>query len=584
VSSGPASEGSLEPAYPARRAGVLGPVALVVLVGLATVVGGVLTGDVLVTLTPAVGALVVWAMIRSPLRWQVAILLFLCLALEVAGDASDIVHTPLLFPGMLLMDTSGAALKVKVAGGELLAFFLIGLALHRRMARSTIDGRGFVPMPSATRDVLLVYAVGFVYTVGMSYATGHGLPPWKARYLIHFVLFFALFHLSLRDLPDFRAMGRAVIAAAHVKAFLAMWVQYSAAPRLTGGELAFATNHGDSILFVMAIAIAVIPALEGTSRRAWRRALWTVPIPFWGVLLNHRRIAYAMLELGFVLVYLYSPWNRWKKRFTTVAIFGAPLLIAYLALGWNSNGGGIFAPVHKVRTMVDGSVDPSTYWRDVEAWNIASTLRDRSPLGVGLGRLPRLAAQHGAGDAALRGGARVRPAVDPELAHRVLRGALLPHGSDGGRARRRPHRHRLLQLLRHPLLGRHRGALLAAQARHGAHARPGRQAGHSHRGLAAARGRGARRERAGRGGARLARHDPRRRRRAGVVHPPGGGPLRVDALDGPALAPEQARVLVPAQEAPELEVVVARHPLHGAGEVPPQHGHRADDRRVPRHA
>jgi len=385
VSSGPASEGSLEPAYPARRAGVLGPVALVVLVGLATVVGGVLTGDVLVTLTPAVGALVVWAMIRSPLRWQVAILLFLCLALEVAGDASDIVHTPLLFPGMLLMDTSGAALKVKVAGGELLAFFLIGLALHRRMARSTIDGRGFVPMPSATRDVLLVYAVGFVYTVGMSYATGHGLPPWKARYLIHFVLFFALFHLSLRDLPDFRAMGRAVIAAAHVKAFLAMWVQYSAAPRLTGGELAFATNHGDSILFVMAIAIAVIPALEGTSRRAWRRALWTVPIPFWGVLLNHRRIAYAMLELGFVLVYLYSPWNRWKKRFTTVAIFGAPLLIAYLALGWNSNGGGIFAPVHKVRTMVDGSVDPSTYWRDVEAWNIASTLRDRSPLGVGLG-------------------------------------------------------------------------------------------------------------------------------------------------------------------------------------------------------
>jgi O-antigen ligase len=41
--------------------------------------------------------------------------------------------------------------------------------------------------------------------------------------------------------------------------------------------------------------------------------------------------------------------------------------------------------VQLVRSVVDASVDSSTYWRDVENWNVAMTLREHPLVGLGLG-------------------------------------------------------------------------------------------------------------------------------------------------------------------------------------------------------
>jgi hypothetical protein len=62
------------------------------------------------------------------------------------------------------------------------------------------------------------------------------------------------------------------------------------------------------------------------------------------------------------------------------------------------------------------------------------------------------------------------------------------------------------------------------------------------------------------------------------------GSLGVDPGRGGPLAHAQAGVLVGAQEAPELEVVVARQTFQPAPEVPPQHGHTPDQYRVGRQA
>ncbi len=162
-------------------------------------------------------------------------------------------------------------------------------------------------------------------------------------------------------------------------------MQQVAAPQLTGGRLAYATNHGDSILFTMALVILVVRAMERTTPRAGVQLLLFAPLPIYGQMLNGRRIAWAMLELALMLIYFICPWRAWKRTLTRTLLVGAPLVLIYVGVGWNSAGGGAFGPVHKLRTMLDSSVDSSTFWREVEAWNVASSLRDRPILGVGLG-------------------------------------------------------------------------------------------------------------------------------------------------------------------------------------------------------
>src|SRR5262245_17167181 len=61
---------------------------------------------------------------------------------------------------------------------------------------------------------------------------------------------------------------------------------------------------------------------------------------------------------------------------------------------------------------------------------------------------------------------------------------------------------------------------------------------------------------------------------------PNGGLLGVNAGRRGPFTQAQASMLIGAQEAPELEVVVAREALKPAPEIAPQQGHAADHHRV----
>ncbi|MGC3996236.1 MAG: O-antigen ligase family protein [Anaeromyxobacter sp.] len=325
-----------------------------------------------------------YALATFPVRWATTGMVFLMLALDVAGDGYGIWNTPFILLGDVLTDVSGAITHVKVAGFEVLTFLLLAVVVFRRSVGSARDGLNPVPVATAARDALLLYLLGFLYAEAISVASGHGLAPWKARYLLHVPLLFLLFQAAYRDPRDFRALAMAVVAAAQIKGLIAFYVQIVAV-RLTGGKLAYATNHGDSVLFVMALVILAVRVMEQTSRRAMLEAAALAVLPMVGLMENGRRIAWAMLELALMLIYFVSPWKAWKRTVTRAILIGAPVLLLYVAAGWNSGGGGLFGPVHKIRTMLDGSVDSSTFWREVEAWNVANTMRDRPYIGTGLG-------------------------------------------------------------------------------------------------------------------------------------------------------------------------------------------------------
>jgi hypothetical protein len=356
--------------------------AIAIGVGIVTL-AAVLTENPAFVVAPVLGAAVFLALFHAPLRWTANGLLFLLLALDVSSDHYGLFHTPLVKLGDFLQDISGATTGLKVAGFEMLAIFSIALWAYRRVVASPIDERGRIPMPGVLRDFLIIYLVAFVFAVVMSVVTSRPVPPWKARYILHIPFLACYFQLAYPSVRSLRPIGVVLVIAAQIKALFAAFMMKVAAVGY-GQKIEFATNHGDSILFAMALFVVLIPLFGGLTRKRLVAAALLLPLPIWGIFLNNRRIVWAMVMQGLMLIFFTTPWNKRKRQFVKTLLIMAPAIIAYIAAGWTSTA-GVFAPVEKLHSMVD-SKDPSTYWRDVETWNIASTIRDQSTfLGMGIG-------------------------------------------------------------------------------------------------------------------------------------------------------------------------------------------------------
>jgi O-antigen ligase len=152
----------------------------------------------------------------------------------------------------------------------------------------------------------------------------------------------------------------------------------------TGGKWAVATSHGDSILFATAVFLLVAELTERADRKRLLRAAILLPILLVGMVENGRRLVWVMVLMMLLVTYLVSPMKGWKRRFTRGALVLVPGLALYLGAGWTSEA-RIFEPVKTLRGVTDTSYDHSAYWREVENWNIAMSLRDRPLLGQGLG-------------------------------------------------------------------------------------------------------------------------------------------------------------------------------------------------------
>lgn len=368
------------------RTHAAGLAALIGAIGAATVLAGAALPRLGMVVLPVLLVAVLFAMVRAPLRASAAVLLFLVLALEVSTDAAGVWHTPLAALGDVLQDNlerSAHLGGVPLSGMEVAALVLLAVAALRRPEGRDRARAGSIRTPRVVAVFLALYLAGVVYAEVNGLLRGAPLAIWKLHALLQVPLFAALFLAALRGPRDHRLVGRVVVLAAAVKALLALYVQRVAAPELTAGKLAYATNHGDSMLFAVAATILVASLLE---RPAPRRLLALVPLlalVLAGIHENNRRTAWVMLEASVVVAYLVSAPRPWKRAVTRIAIAAAPLLALYLGAGWNREG-ALFAPVRALRTM-DATVDSSTRWREVENWNLAMSMRAHPVLGIGLG-------------------------------------------------------------------------------------------------------------------------------------------------------------------------------------------------------
>lgn len=361
--------------------------ALVVGVGAATglaVVAG--NGNPLLALAPVVMASGAWILARAPLRWSASVLLLLLLAVDDTGETYGHWRTPLAVLGDMMQGRLDEVVHLPglaVTGMELFLAFLLVVRIHRRITGESVDDVGQVRAAGVLRDFLVLYVAGVLFSEMLGLARGLPLAPWKLRNLLHPILLALLFLAAYRGPRDHALLGRLVVLSACVRAVLAVIVQRIAIQE-TGGKWATATSHGDSILFAVATLIVAADLLERPDRRRLLRAALVLPILLVGALENGRRIVWVMIGLTVVFVYLVSPMRRWKRSVTRVLLVIGPVLLLYFAVGWN-RGGRIFGPVQTARSLVDTSRDRSAYWREVEMFNIALSMRVRPLLGLGLG-------------------------------------------------------------------------------------------------------------------------------------------------------------------------------------------------------
>lgn len=359
--------------------------ALVVVLGAATLVAGVASAQVGFVALP-VALVVLYGMARAPLRASAAAILLLVLSLDTSTDAAGVWHTPLAFLGDVLQDNlerSAGLPGVPMSGLDLLALYLLAVAALRARRRAPAR-RAAARTPRVVWAFLALYVGGVVFAEANGLARGAPVAAWKLHNLLQVPLLAALFTVAFRGPRDHRLVGGIVVAAASVKALLALYVQRVAAPELTGGKLAYATSHGDSILFAVAAVILLGLLLD----RRGPRLHVAVPFALLLVVLtgmheNNRRTAWVMLELSTVAAYLVGGSRRWRRAVTRAVLVAAPLIALYVAVGWNRDG-AIFAPLRAFRS-IDATLDSSTRWRDVENWNLAMSMREHPLLGIGLG-------------------------------------------------------------------------------------------------------------------------------------------------------------------------------------------------------
>lgn len=365
-----------------------GPLGLLGAVALATIAAAG-SGNPILVLLPAALAAGCYLLATMPLRLSGAAFLLVALALEDNVDNLDPTiqwRSPLAIAGDLIHSRLDNVLGIPglaVSGMELLLAFLFGVWLVRRSGSQKVDGPSRVKPASVLKPTIALYLGGVLLAELMGLARGLSLAPWKLRNLLHPVALALFFLTTFRAERDRLMVGRIVVLAAVCRAMQAVVVQRIATVR-TGGPLTYATSHGDSVLFAVAIFLLVADLAERPAPRQLIRAALILPLLLLGGFENNRRLLWVMLGAALVLWYLVSPMKRWKRALTRVMVVALPVMALYVGVGWN-RGSRIFAPVQTLRGVTDTSTDRSAFWREVENWNISMSLRERPILGAGLG-------------------------------------------------------------------------------------------------------------------------------------------------------------------------------------------------------
>lgn len=372
-------------------------------VAAALTIAGLEIGDPMlsIVLTLVVFAIVVYSMFRVPLRYSLMALTFFALVLPNPIDGTPVMswHPPALMLGAIMLthintlDRSITALDwCSFSGMDVCIVVLVLVAVFRQVTGSRIDERGRVatPRPLVKLAYLSLVAPGFAWFIGLVRGGDMHMSLWQLDQVMHLPILFLLFHVGLRGPKDHVALTRVVLSAAAYKSLLALYVVNNLTPPDTGetpGEhpaLAYATSHADSMLFSCAFVLILALLLERVGKRARRLSVIFIPLLAAGITANNRRIAWVQVGLVFFTVFFASRDSPLKRRIRRYLLMVSPLAAAYFYVGWESTR-SIFKPAQMMRSVVEAQTDASSFWRELENFDLISTIRSHPIVGTGYG-------------------------------------------------------------------------------------------------------------------------------------------------------------------------------------------------------
>ncbi|HTM31481.1 MAG TPA: O-antigen ligase family protein [Vicinamibacterales bacterium] len=379
-------------------AGLIPPV-MVVAFALGTLLAAVLSVDFAgVVATLLLGAVLMAAWVL-PLRAPLLFVMFVGLAVDRPGDTDGQWASAFQTIGGVLFQNLN-----KVIGVEALKFsgvFLLLVCLLLVRGTRVLSGR-VADTPSAIgaapplRWGIVVAVVSLTVITIEGWLSGGDIQMAKIQVQAYLQLLAVayLFSVSLRGTRDYQTAGKAIVAAACVKACMAIWVRMTVPDTYVNSfgattELEYATNHGDSLLFACAIGVLAGPLLYQPRRRHLRWVLLAVPLIFAGLYANDRRIGWVQTAMMLAALAGMNYRRVLTPSLMRRAVWLVPLFVVYVVVGW-SYPSRISAPVQLVRGLVmekrtDGSVDRSTLYRDAENYNLVTTFRTNPVLGTGFG-------------------------------------------------------------------------------------------------------------------------------------------------------------------------------------------------------
>ena len=340
------------------------------------------------------GPLLAWAIAKGPLSTSVRTYLVLSLFIEpfseaMLRDRGGGYWDTVLWPAAVayfgtIKEWSG------LPGASLPVFFLVTVGLLLRSNSASRAGLRSKP-PRHARTALLVFFLGTLALFAWGMANG-GKFESAFRQTVHLLqlpLVAAVFLYALRIPEDLTAIGTIVVVTALCRALLVAYVYFGVCvPQgITErpGLPEWCTNHSDTVLFVTAIVLVVIAALEARTRRATMQAAFVTAALLFAIVLNHRRLAFVSLALAPSVVYVALHRSPLKRRVSRVLAILAPLAIGYVVVGSQLASSSVLVQPAKLAMSIFDTRDTSSLSRDIENENLIYTLSKGPLLSTGFG-------------------------------------------------------------------------------------------------------------------------------------------------------------------------------------------------------
>lgn len=354
--------------------------ALVVVVTLIVLVA---LGDPLLALVPLLMLVALWALLSVPPHRLGLFVFFLAIVTDNPKEhpALDRWTSPLKPIGVALYENLNNLTGIgplRFSGMDLLLTLLLLLVVARERRRET------VAPPPVLHTFLIVAWLGILWLEVWGMARGGDFKAslWQARPLFWTPVIVYILSALMRGPEDHLAIGKAIIVAAMIKAAFGVYF-YMVICRPIGFVPSYSTTHSDTVLFVTAVVVALAMWLEKRTTPVLLLSLAIIFVVGLGIVVNGRRLAYiaiagVILALRFVL-----PPDGLRRTFDRVLLWGTPVGIVYLAVGWTSSA-SIFIPARKVASLF-AKDDSSSMMRDIENYNLIMTWREQLLLGSGFG-------------------------------------------------------------------------------------------------------------------------------------------------------------------------------------------------------